>query len=358
MARALKTLIKGGRVFDGESFLFADVLTEGSLISKIEPDVSDPADFVYDARGKTVAPGLIDIHLHIRGISSDEYGIQGEAGCFPFGVTAAADASGRYGDKALLESFMLKSVVFPAIKITSNRADFSETEVALSRFQDKAVGIKVYFDSGNSELLDTAPLLEACEFARKRNLRVMVHCTNSPSPMKEVADALIAGDILTHPFHGGVNNASVDGFECLFSAQKRGVVIDSGFAGHIHTDFAVFRAAIAKGFVPDTISTDLTRLSAYKRGGRYGMTTCMTMARIAGLSEEQIFRCTTKNAALALGKEDTLGSLKVGGHADIAVFDYTDEGFDFTDRAKNRMNSDKGYRCALTLADGEVVYRD
>ena len=58
MARALKTLIKGGRVWSGEKFIFSDVLTEGSLISKIEPDISDSADFVYDAKEKTAEEGL------------------------------------------------------------------------------------------------------------------------------------------------------------------------------------------------------------------------------------------------------------------------------------------------------------
>ena len=358
MARALKTLIKGGRVFDGEKFIYADVLTDGNVISKIESSITDDADFVFDATGKTVSAGLVDIHVHMSGVSSEEYGIHGEASCFPFGVTAAADASGKYGDAELLDSFWLKSLVFPAVSIKNNRADFTETEKALSRFKEKAVGIKIYFDSANPEICDTAPLIETCKFAHELGLRVMVHSTNSPSPMREVADALTKGDILTHAFHGGINNASVDEFECLFSAQKRGVIIDAGFAGGVHTSFAVFREAVKHGFFPDTISTDITRLSAYKRGGRYGMTTCMSMARVAGLSEEQIFKCVTKNAAKALGKEASWGTLSMGACADIAVFDYTDEGFDLVDRAKNRMKSDKGYRCVLTIANGEIVYKD
>ncbi len=358
MARASKTLIKCGRVFDGEKFIYADVLTEGGMISKIEPNVTDSADFVFDASGKTVSAGLVDIHVHMRGISSEEYAIQGEMSCFPFGVTAAADASGKYGDAALLDSFMLKSLVFPAVSIKNNRADFTETEKALSKFGEKAVGIKVYFDSSNPELINTAPLIEAATFARERGLRVMVHCTNSPSPMRKVAEALQSGDIITHAFHGGINNAAVDGFECLISAQRRGVIIDAGFAGGVHTDFKVFREAVGRGLIPDTISTDITRLSAYKRGGRYGMTTCMSMAREAGLSEEQIFRCVTENAAHALGKKEAWGTLAVAARADIAVFDYTDEGFDLVDRAKNRIYSDMGYRCVLTISDGEIVFKD
>ena len=52
------------------------------------------------------------------------------------------------------------------------------------------------------------------------------------------------------------------------------------------------------------------------------------------------------------------GYLKEGGCADIAVFDYTDEAFSFKDKAGNVLQSETGYRCKLTISDGEVVHRD
>ena len=47
-----------------------------------------------------------------------------------------------------------------------------------------------------------------------------------------------------------------------------------------------------------------------------------------------------------------------GRCADIAVLDYADEGYDMTDKAGNRAMSEKGYRCVLAVADGEIVYKD
>ena len=158
-------------------------------------------------------------------------------------------------------------------------------------------------------------------------------------------------------YHGGENNVSEDCFECIKTAKKRGVTIDAGFAGHVHTDFKVFENAISCGAVPDIISTDITRFSAYKRGGRYGMTMCMSIAKHLEMSEEDIFRAVTSAPAKTLGKENEWGYLKVGRCADIAVFDYSDEGFDMTDKAKNHIASENGYRCVLTVADGEIVYR-
>ena len=43
--------------------------------------------------------------------------------------------------------------------------------------------------------------------------------------------------------------------------------------------------------------------------------------------------------------------------ADIAVFDYTDEGFSLTDKAGHHIESKSGYRCLLTVADGQIIYK-
>ena len=86
------------------------------------------------------------------------------------------------------------------------------------------------------------------------------------------------------------------------------------------------------------------------------MTMCMSIARHVGMSEADIFRAVTSTPAKVIGK-DEWGSLRVGGIADLAVFDYTDESFDLTDKVGNRIKSDRGYRCLLTISDGQIVYK-
>ena len=356
-ASMAKILIKNGRVWDGARFFHADVLTEGEWIAKIEPNIADSAETVYDAFGKTVSVGLVDAHVHMRGISIDKFGTQAELGCFPFGVTAAADASAEQGDGALLSSFLVKNVAFAKVDFKNNRADFTKTEEALRRLGERAVGVKVYFDTNISEVRDTAPLRQACDFAHQRGLLVMVHSSHAPVPMKELLEVLHKGDILTHAFHGGENSAAEDDFQSLFEAKARGVVIDAGFAGHIHTDFDVFFRAIEKGFIPELISTDLTKRSAYTRGGRYGMTLCMSLAKHAGMREENIFSAVTSHPAKALGKSDEWGTLAVGRRADLTVLEYSDEGFQYTDKVGHHVESREGYRCLLTVADGQIVYK-
>lgn len=64
----MKQLIKGGRVinpatkFDAK----ADVLVENGKIAAVGPDLSADGANVYDASGKIVSPGLIDMHVHFR----------------------------------------------------------------------------------------------------------------------------------------------------------------------------------------------------------------------------------------------------------------------------------------------------
>ena len=354
----LKILIKNGRVWDGNKFLFTDILTDGKMIAKICDNMPDEADFIFDAKGKIVSPGLVDIHVHMKGVAPEEFGIEAHSMSFPFGVTAVNDAGSRFGDRMLLDYFSVKNAVFVCVDIKNNHADFAVTEKLIKKYGDKAIGIKVYFDTTITECRDIAPLKEICDYAKIHNLKVMVHCSNSPTTMTEIVNTLSEGDILTHIYHGGNNSCTEKDFEAFRIAKKKGVILDSGFAGYIHTDFSNLRESVASGFLPDTISTDITRCSAYKRGGRYGMTMCMNIAKHFGMSEEEIFRAVTSSAAKALNKEKEWGHLAVGRSADIAVFDYTNEEFDMMDRAGNSIRSKNGYRCILTIADGEVVYKD
>ena len=347
-----RILIKGGRVFDGKDLVCKDVFTENGKITKIEPRIDEECDFVFDAKEKLVLPGLVDSHVHIKGLSSPKYGFPAELLSIPFGVTAVCDAGSGLGDKTLLDSMAVKSVVY-----ISYSKDEKANDILLEKYGDRAIGVKIYFDSSISPDITLDNLKECCKYARSRNLKVMVHSSNSPASMTEIVKALSAGDILTHAYHGGKNTCEENGFEALRLAKEKGVIIDSGFAGYVHTDFGIFRRAVKSGFIPDVISTDITKASAYTRGGKYGMPMCMSIAREAGMAEADIFKAVNENPAKALGKEDSWGSLAVGRAADIAVLDYSDEEISLTDKSGNSIESKKGYRCLLTVSDGQILYK-
>ena len=351
-------LIKNGRLWDGVRFFDADILSENGVITAIGGNIQANANFTYDATGMIVSPGLVDIHIHMRGTEPDRFGIDADMSTIPFGVTAAADAGGAHASEEIVKNHLVKNVTFVRVPIRNNQPDFQSAERKLALYPTTAIGLKVYFDTNSSEVTDIAPLAEICRYAKTHDLLVMVHCSNSPTPMSEILEVLNPGDILTHAFHGGVHTARDDDYKSMMEAKKRGVIIDAGFAGHIHTDFAVFRKAVSLGVLPDTISTDITRASAYMRGGRFGMTMCMSMAKEAGMEEADIFRAVTTTPARVLGKSDQWGHLAVGRKTDIAVFRYGHEPFSLSDKAGNVIESENSYRCKMTIANGIIVWRD
>lgn len=63
-----KLLLKGGRVVDPMQQLdqVSDILIEDGLISDMQPVITDTDAEIVDCRGKIVAPGFIDAHVHLR----------------------------------------------------------------------------------------------------------------------------------------------------------------------------------------------------------------------------------------------------------------------------------------------------
>ena len=64
----MRLLIRNGRVVDPATGLDArrDVLVEGNAIAAIEPRIDCPDATLLEAEGLVVAPGFIDIHVHLR----------------------------------------------------------------------------------------------------------------------------------------------------------------------------------------------------------------------------------------------------------------------------------------------------
>ena len=59
----MKILIKNADIF---GYGKKDILTDGDVIAKIEDNITDDADKVYDFSGQHIFPGLIDVHVHLR----------------------------------------------------------------------------------------------------------------------------------------------------------------------------------------------------------------------------------------------------------------------------------------------------
>ncbi len=63
-----KMLIKGGYVVDPDTGFegCADLLVEEGVIARLGRELPESAEVILDARGLTVLPGLVDLHVHLR----------------------------------------------------------------------------------------------------------------------------------------------------------------------------------------------------------------------------------------------------------------------------------------------------
>jgi predicted amidohydrolase len=123
----------------------------------------------------------------------------------------------------------------------------------------------------------------------------------------------------------------------------------------MHVKFPIARAAIAQGFYPDTISSDLTM------GGSAGCVKDLptTMAKFLnlGMPLAEVVRAVTASPAKAIGREGRLGTLKPGSVADIAVFQLETGSYDFEDAHGEHMTGRQRLVPVLTLRAGEIWWR-
>ncbi|HEY2774410.1 MAG TPA: dihydroorotase [Candidatus Binatia bacterium] len=187
-------LIRGGRVIDpagGRDGRY-DVLVENGRISAIgEPGSLDPAQLampgmseetpVLDASGLIVAPGFVDMHVHLRE-PGFEYKETIETGCraaVAGGVTSVACMANTdpVNDNAAVTQYILEKArkagfanVFPigavSVGLAGERmAEFGEMVEA---------GIVAVSDDG-MPVVDSALMRRALEYARMFHLPVIVH---------------------------------------------------------------------------------------------------------------------------------------------------------------------------------------
>lgn len=69
-----------------------DVLVEDGKVKALAENITEACDEVYDATGLVVAPGLIDLHVHLRepGLEAKEDVISGTKAAAAGGVTTVA----------------------------------------------------------------------------------------------------------------------------------------------------------------------------------------------------------------------------------------------------------------------------
>ena len=138
-------------------------------------------------------------------------------------------------------------------------------------------------------------------------------------PIDEQLALLRAGDVFTYCLQGDAETIVAGGRvrDSVWEARERGVLFDVGL-GKGTTNMGVSVEALADGFLPDTISTDV-----YKRhlGWDPPHDMPMTISKLirAGMPETEAFARATLHPARVLGLAGEVGTLAVGAHADLVV---------------------------------------
>jgi dihydroorotase len=363
-------VIKGGRVIDPSIQLDAlrDVAIANGRIVAVAADIAGDASETIDARGKIVAPGLIDIHTH-AGNSKE-----GPPMCLQDGVTGWIDAGSGGADNVdqvaavargapqlgrVLVNIARTGVITPTGELHDiNSANVALAQGAIARNRDVVVGVKARLSNNVAGANDLEALRRAQEAAAPFNLPVMIHVGQNYSPLRSILALLKRGDIVTHIYAPGMNGILDDKGVLspeVMAAHRRGIVFDFGNGVNDHFDWDTVEKATRQGLWPDTFSTDWNVKS--KTSGVVDLPNVMSKFIMLGMPLNQIIACATVNAARLFPAFDDRGTLNVGAPADVAIMELRDGTFDFLDNYKGVRSGRQRLFPAATVLAGKTVPR-
>jgi dihydroorotase len=172
-------VIKGGRIVDATGERSGDVVVADGEIAAVGPDLS--GDRVLDARGCVVAPGLVDIHTHLREPGKEEAetiesGARGAAlGGFT-AVLAMPNTTPAIDSAAVVRQVLelgrtAACDVYASGAITVGRA--GETLAPMGEMAE--LGVRVFTDDG-AGVQDNQLMRRAMEYGRGLGVTLAQHC--------------------------------------------------------------------------------------------------------------------------------------------------------------------------------------
>ena len=228
----------------------------------------------------------------------------------------------------------------------------------ISENPDLAIGVKLRYGPNLVWEYTTEPVKLARKTAAMAGVPLMIHITDSPIPLPDILAEMAPGDIITHCYHGRAHGIMGQEKEFVLKevveAQRHGIIFDCAH-GRNHFSFRMIEKALDQGFLPDTISTDLTFTSA-TYGPVWDLLTTMSKLLHFGMSLDDIVARATAAPAKILGYQGTVGTLQPGANADLAVLELRAGNFDLTDSEGSTITAKRRLIAQMTLRDGRVCY--
>lgn len=371
-------LIRGGTVVDPACGFHGkkDILIRNGMIVDHSEAQEVEAERVIEADGLLVLPGLIDYHTHVFHGGTD-IGIFPDSALLPQGVTTAVDqgSAGVTNFESFYKNVITTSQirifaylhVSPAGLATLTRSlepvdpkvyNAEQAERLLTAYRSHIQGLKIRQSKEIVGEWGVEPLAATVGIAEKIGCRVVVHTTNPPGEVEDMLTLLRSGDIYTHVYQGK-GNSILDGQgkvrPSVYQAREKGILFDTA-DGRGHYSFAVAKAALADGFEPDIISTDIVRGSLFDRSV-FGLPLIMSKYLALGMSIDNVIKACTAIPARVLGMEGKLGTLAPGAHGDVALFELKDHKLKLEDVFGETIMCRQVFLPRLTVLGGKVAYR-
>ncbi|MFN0052534.1 MAG: amidohydrolase family protein [Planctomycetales bacterium] len=335
--------IRAGRVVCPGSGLDTrgEVAVRGERIAYVGSLPSGNAPIQLDFPEGILLPGLIDLHAH-PARSGSRWGVDPDRHCLARGTTTVlsqGDAGADFCDDYVRETIEgSRTRVKLALNLSATgeagpggcferleSIDLPRCLAAVERHREHIWGLSVNLSHHCCGQTDPHEVLRrGLEAATQANLRLLIGLRRPDDwPLADQLKRLRPGDVVTYCYRRAPHCIVEAGrvLPCVREARAAGVLFDVGH-GTASFAFEVAEAAIADGFVPDTISTDLQR-------GHIGQTPVhdlplvMSKLRAAGMTEADLFACVTATPARILGLTRQTGMLRPGLAADMVVLQWS-----------------------------------
>ncbi|MCU7366422.1 metallo-dependent hydrolase [Pantoea stewartii] len=377
--------IKNGLTIDGQgqNYIQRDVGIMGDVIVDLTQVDGIEAETEIDAAGCIVLPGLIDFHTHVFH-GGTAISVNPDIICLPNGVNSVVDAGSsgwvNYGlfrnsviNTATVRIKSYLNVVNVGLSTlgggptgyleNTNPANFNREKIkqVVSKNADNILGLKLRYsqDIAKGKSYSSDPFLTTVALARELNTSLCVHVTDSQRQADELIPHFNPGDIYAHCFHGTghtILNEQGEVYPSIQAAQRKGVIFDCS-NGVAHFDFNIARHAMAQGFYPDIISTDLTQRNSLRTNKVYSLLHVMSKYLNMGMSLFDIVKAVTSTPARLMKMQGQIGTLTPGAFADIAVVKIRQAKTIFEDTRGNQLQGDRYIDNCLTISRGQICYR-
>jgi len=373
VAQTYDLLLAGGHVIDPANRINSrhDVAIAAGRIARVAPSIPrDQARQVVDVSDLYVTPGLIDLHAHVYGYSG---ALLPDDTHLPAGTTTVVDAGGaghrsfddlraRIIDKSRTRVLVWLNIVGRGMlggQVENNVEDMdpAATAAKIQQHPDLIMGIKTaHFSRPGWASID-----RAVEAGRLAGVPVIVdnniQTVMQRSTREKLLDRLRPGDLHTHAYNDRqielLNRFSGDVQEYARQARARGVLFDLGHGGGSFL-WPVATRAMAQGFPPDTISTDLHASSIMIP--QSDMPNCISKLVNLGMPLDDAIARSTSAPARAIRRFPDLGTLGESRAADVAVLALREGAFAFKDAWGKKFLGSRKVECLLTVRDGRIVF--